>query len=130
MRGRVRILPAETNVGRLLMEAQLFVLSTHFEALPISILEAMRAGLPVIATDVGGIREAVIHERNGLLVPRADVPALRSALARLIAEPSQRLTMGTAGRQRWKEHFTATTMAARTIEVYNRALSKNRSPVN
>ena len=52
---RVSILPAETNVDRLLMEAQIFVLSTHFEALPISILEAMRAGLPVVATDVGGI---------------------------------------------------------------------------
>jgi glycosyltransferase involved in cell wall biosynthesis len=126
MRGRVSILPANTNVGCLLMEAQLFVLSTHFEALPISILEAMRAGLPVVATDVGGIHEAVIHERNGLLVPRADVPALRAALARLIAEPSQRVAMGAAGEQRWKENFTATTMAARTIEVYNRALANSR----
>jgi glycosyltransferase involved in cell wall biosynthesis len=128
LRDRVSILPAATNVGRLLMDAQLFVLSTHFEALPISILEAMRAALPVIATDVGGIHEAVIHERNGLLVPRADIPSLRSALARLIANPSQRVAMGDAGKQRWKENFTATTMAARTIEVYNRALENNRRP--
>jgi glycosyltransferase involved in cell wall biosynthesis len=128
LRDRVSILPATTNVGRLLMEAQLFVLSTHFEALPISILEAMRAALPVIATDVGGIHEAVVHERNGLLVPRADVPALRSALARLIASSAQRVAMGDAGKQRWKENFTATTMAARTIEVYNRALENNRRP--
>ena len=55
---------AETNVDRLLMEAQIFVLSTHFEALPISILEAMRAGLPVVATDVGGISESVRHQEN------------------------------------------------------------------
>jgi glycosyltransferase involved in cell wall biosynthesis len=129
LRDRVSILPANTNVGRLLMETQLFVLSTHFEALPISILEAMRAALPVIATDVGGIHEAVIHERNGLLVPRADIPALRSALARLIASPSQRAAMGAAGKQRWKEHFTATTMAARTIEVYNRALASRRRSI-
>ena len=60
---RVRILPPETNVGRLLMEAQIFVLSTHFEALPISILEAMRAGLPVVATDVGGILNPCVTER-------------------------------------------------------------------
>jgi glycosyltransferase involved in cell wall biosynthesis len=130
LRDRVSILPPNTHVGRLLMEAQLFVLSTHFEALPISILEAMRAALPVIATDVGGVHEAVLHERNGLLVPRADIPALRSALARLIANPSQRQAMGAAGKQRWKENFTATTMAAKTIEVYNRALANCRRPTS
>jgi glycosyltransferase involved in cell wall biosynthesis len=73
--GRVRILPPETNVSRLLMEAQIFVLSTNFEALPISILEAMRAGLPVVATDVGGISESVRHEETGLLVRRGTLPA-------------------------------------------------------
>lgn len=126
LKGRVCLLPEETNVGRLLMEAQLFVLATHFEALPISILEAMRAGLPVIASNVGGIPEAVDHQRTGLLVTRADVVALRSALAHLITNPALRLSMGTAGRQRWSEHFTATRMAERTVEVYNRALAKSR----
>ncbi len=127
LKGRVSLLPEETNVSRLLMQAQLFVLATHFEALPISILEAMRAGLPVIASNVGGIPEAVEHLRTGLLVTRADVVALRAALARLIANPALRLSMGTSGRQRWSEHFTATTMAARTIEVYNRALATSRT---
>ena len=105
---------------------QLFVLATHFEALPISILEAMRAGLPVVASNVGGIPEAVDHQRTGLLVTRADVVALRAALAHLIANPALRLTMGTSGRQRWSEHFTATRMAERTVEVYNRAIAKSR----
>ena len=73
--GRVSILPPETDVGHLLMEAQIFVLSTNFEALPISILEAMRAALPVVATDVGGIAESVRHEETGLLVRRGDGPA-------------------------------------------------------
>src|SRR6202035_1136351 len=70
---RVRILPPQTDVNRWLMEAQIFVLSTHFEALPISILEAMRAGLPVVATDVGGVSESVRHEETGLLVGHGDV---------------------------------------------------------
>jgi glycosyltransferase involved in cell wall biosynthesis len=121
--GRVSILPPETNVSRLLMEAQVFVLSTNFEALPISILEAMRAGLPVVATNVGGISESVRHEETGLLVRRGDVAGLRDALARVIAGPALRVAMGSAGRRLWGAQFTASAMAARTVEVYKRALA-------
>lgn len=120
---RVRILPPETNVAHLLMEAQIYVLSTHFEALPISILEAMRAGLPVLATDVGGISESVRHEETGWLTRRGDVDGLRDALARLIADPALRRALGAAGHRLWSEQFTASTMAARTLEVYQRALA-------
>jgi glycosyltransferase involved in cell wall biosynthesis len=120
---RVRILPAETNVDRLLMEAQIYVLSTHFEALPISILEAMRAGLPVVATDVGGISESVREGETGLLTRHGDVDGLRDALARLIADPALRLALGSAGHQLWSTQFTASKMAVRTVEVYKRALA-------
>jgi glycosyltransferase involved in cell wall biosynthesis len=123
--GRVRILPAETNVAQLLMEAQIFVLSTHFEALPISILEAMRAGLPVVATDVGGISESVREGETGLLTRHGDVGHLRDALARLIGNPAQRQALGAAGNQLWRAQFTASQMAARTVEVYQRALGAN-----
>jgi glycosyltransferase involved in cell wall biosynthesis len=125
MSNRVRILPPETNVERLLMEAQMFVLSTHFEALPISILEAMRAGLPVVATDVGGIHESVRNEETGLLAPPGDVEGLRYALARMISGPALRLTFGREGRRLWSNQFTAGAMAARTVEVYRRALTVN-----
>jgi len=126
--GRIRILPPETDVSRLLMEAQLFVLSTHFEALPISILEAMRAGLPVIATDVGGVPEAVVQEKTGLLVAPGDVAGLRAALAALIADPDRRRRLGEAGRASWAAQFTATAMATKTLEVYQRALGTVRKP--
>ena len=121
--GRVRILPATTPVSRLLMAAQLFVLTTHFEAMPISILEAMRAGLPVVATNVGGIAECVRHQETGLLVEHGNLEDVRQALARLITDPALRVEMGAAGRRQWRIHFTASTMAARTVEVYERALS-------
>ncbi len=125
LHGRVRIVAPDTDVSRLLMQAQLFVLSTHFEAMPISILEAMRAGLPVVATDVGGIKEAVLHGETGLLVPSGDVLGLREALTTLIADPLLRVQMGLAGRARWATHFTATTMTTKTLEVYHRALQQN-----
>ena len=127
LRNRVRILPSETNVDRLLMEAQIFVLSTHFEALPISILEAMRAGLPVVATDVGGIHEAVRHDQTGLLAEHGDVEGLRHALARMISEPAMRVSFGSAGRRLWSNQFTAGAMAARTVEVYQHALISKSS---
>jgi glycosyltransferase involved in cell wall biosynthesis len=122
LRNRVRILPSETNVDRLLMEAQIFVLSTHFEALPISILEAMRAGLPVVATDVGGIHEAVRHDQTGLLAEHGDVEGLRHALSRMISEPAMRVSFGSAGSRLWSNQFTAAAMGARTVEVYQHAL--------
>ncbi len=125
LRNRVRILPPETDVDRLLMEAQIFVLSTHFEALPISILEAMRAGLPVVATDVGGIHESVRNQETGLLAGHGDVEGLRHALARVIRDPALRVTLGSAGRLLWSKQFTARTMATRTVEVYQRALTVN-----
>jgi glycosyltransferase involved in cell wall biosynthesis len=125
LRHRVRIVGPETNVARLLMQAQIFVLSTHFEALPISILEAMRAGLPVVATNVGGISESVRHKETGLLVEHGDVAALRDALACVIAKPALRLALGRAGRRLWAAQFTASVMAERTVEVYKRALATN-----
>jgi glycosyltransferase involved in cell wall biosynthesis len=120
---RVRILPPGTDVAQLLMRAQIFVLSTHFEALPISILEAMRAGLPVVATNVGGISESVQQEETGLLVAHGDVAGLRDTLARVMGDPALRLALGSAGRRRWSAQFTASVMATRTVEVYKRALA-------
>ena len=124
LHGRISILPPEGDMSRLLMQAQVFVLSTNFEALPISILEAMRAGLPVVATNVGGISESVQNERTGLLVRRGDVAGFRDALARMIANPAFRFTLGGAGRRLWKTEGSCTlsSMAARTVEVYKRAL--------
>jgi glycosyltransferase involved in cell wall biosynthesis len=119
---RASLLPESTDVGELLMRAQIFALVTNFEAMPITLLEAMRASLPVVATNVGGIGEALCDGETGILVPRGNVTSLREALERLIADPALRMSMGQAGRRRWASHFTAGAMAARTVEVYKRAL--------
>lgn len=120
---RVELLPGNSDIDSVLLASQIFVLSTKFEAFPISILEAMRAAMPVVATDVGGVAEAVTDGETGLLVPAGDVDALREALRRLIIDPSLRDRIGANGRLRFQSSFTSEIMAAQTIRVYERACS-------
>ncbi len=119
---RVRFLGDRRDVAALLAQAQGFVLTTHWEGLPRSILEAMRAGLPVVASDVGGVREAVADGETGFLVPRGGVEALRERLARLLADPALRRRMGEAGRRRYEAEFTFERMFQRTLAVYEEVL--------
>jgi glycosyltransferase involved in cell wall biosynthesis len=95
---RVTFLGCRADVADILAESDLFVLSSTSEGLPISILEALRAGLPVVTTDVGGVRDCVYDGANGLVVPRGDVGALRAAIAAIADSPSLRVRMGKAGR--------------------------------
>ena len=88
-----------------LREAALLVLPSSQEGLPMSILEAMGAGLPVVATPVGGVAEAVMDGETGALVPPGDVAALERALLALVTDPSARLRQGVAGRRRAEELF-------------------------
>jgi len=103
--------------------AQVFVLSSRSEGLPRSLLEAMRAGLPAVASEVGGVSEAVDGVTNGLLVPRGDAVALSRALAALVEEPALRARMGAAGRRRYEEQFRFERTAGETLSLYQQALS-------
>ena len=121
---QVNFLGLQNNVPGLLRSAQIFVLTSNWEGLPLSILEAMQAALPVVATDVGGVREAVIDQETGFLVPRGEIPALRDRLAQLMESEEQRMRMGLAGRLRYEEHFTLDRMVAQTLAVYRDALGE------
>ncbi len=118
---RVELLSGNSDIDQVLLASQIFVLSTKFEAFPISILEAMRAQIPVVATNVGGIAEAVADGETGLLVSAGDIDSLREALRRLVTDPGLRVRMGACGRLRFLSSFTSETMAAHTIRVYQRA---------
>lgn len=111
------------DVPSLLAESQLFVLSTQREGFPLSILEAMRAGLPVVAANVGGISEAVEDGKTGLLYPAGDVIALQGHLASLIKNPGLRFAMGHAGRERFLEKFNLAQMVEKTTAVYHDILT-------
>jgi glycosyltransferase involved in cell wall biosynthesis len=115
---RVSFLGDRRDVPELLCGYQIFILSTHYEGLPISILEAMRAGLPVIATEVNGIPEEVIAGKTGLLVPPGDAAALARAIDSLLPSPALRAEMGKAARARFEQDFSLEQMVDKTRRLY------------
>lgn len=127
---RVRFLGYRADVAAALADAQLFALSSRSEALPRSVLEAMRAGLPVVASDVGGVREAVEDGASGILVPAGDTAPLASALETLLADSNLRQRMGAAGRLVFERRFGVERMIGDTEAVYvnvrNRLASAER----
>ncbi len=111
---RLRRLGYRTDIAALLAAADIFVLPSYFEGLPMSVIEAMLAGLPVVATDISGPREQVVAEETGLLVPPADADALACALSRLAADAGSRRRMGEAGRLRACALYDEARVVART----------------
>jgi glycosyltransferase involved in cell wall biosynthesis len=121
---RLRFLGARNDVDSLLAQAQVFVLSTRSEAFPYTILEAMRAGLPIVSSNVGGISEAAENGKTGFLFTAKNVSQLRDALHRLILDPQLRKTMGAAGRRRFSEHFTIDKMVNQTLQIYREVIAE------
>ena len=118
-----------TDTAAKLSGAQIFVLASKSEGFPRSILEAMRAGLPVVASDVGGIAEAVAHRETGFVVPRNDTASLSEALASLITRPDLRQRFGRAGRHRYELNFTFEQMAGTTLALYRQVLNREPAPI-
>jgi glycosyltransferase involved in cell wall biosynthesis len=102
----------------LLPAFDLFVQASHHEGLPNTVLEAMAAGLPVVATAVGGTPELVLNHKSGLLVPAGDPAALGEAISDLLEKPQMRESFGQAGRQRVKQHFSVEKMVQKTEQLY------------
>jgi glycosyltransferase involved in cell wall biosynthesis len=124
--GRVRFLGQRLDVDQILARAQTSLLTTNWEGFPLSILEAMRAGLPVVASSVGGIAEAIRDEETGYLVPRGNVDLLRDRVARLLTDPALRARFGANGRRRYREHFTLTHFVTNTLAVYQQVLGEGK----
>jgi glycosyltransferase involved in cell wall biosynthesis len=108
----------------LLDAADVFVLPSRHEGMPLALLEAMDAGLPVVATRVVGSDEVVVDGETGLLVRPQDPPALVAAIARLLADPVLRERYGAAGRRRYRERFSSARMAAETAAMYGQVLRR------
>jgi glycosyltransferase involved in cell wall biosynthesis len=120
---RVHVLGFRDDVPRVLAGSDLFVLPTPSEGLSIAIMEAMAAGLPVVATAVGGNPELVEPGITGLLVPAGDAGALAAALREIAGDPRRRREMGRAARSRVVLDYTAEKMADRYAALYEGLLS-------
>ena len=110
---RVHFLGVRTDIPDILAACDIFALASDYEGLPVAVIEAMAAGLPVVATAVGGIPELVEHEVTGMIVPPRDRQALAGALSSLLHDPGRRRAFGERARER-AQQFTA----ARMIESY------------
>ena len=95
------------------------------EGLGISLLQASQQGVPIVASAVGGIPEAVENEKNGLLVPPADTNALKTAIERLLAQPELRTSFGESGQQLIKTQFSVQQMIKGNYTVYQAVLNKS-----
>jgi glycosyltransferase involved in cell wall biosynthesis len=114
---RLRLLGYRSDVAALLAAADIFVLPSTFEGLPMSVIEAMLTGLPVVATNIRGPREQIVPEVTGLLVPPASVAPLAAALRRLAGDPATRVAMGKAGMARALELYDEAKVLARTVAL-------------
>lgn len=122
---RVSYLGYRQDIIDQLANAQIYLLISNWEGFARSIIEAMRAGLPVVASDVGGAREAVFDDKTGFLVARGDVPGVTEALRRLIAEPALRKRLGDGARGWYENNLTFEIMFAKYRAVYSRLAAFN-----
>jgi glycosyltransferase involved in cell wall biosynthesis len=117
------LLGERDDVPDLLATADVFVLPSKSEGMPISVLEAMAAGLPVVASAVGGVPEVVVDGETGFLVPPGDPEALADALGRLLADGELRRRMGAAGRRRAELRFDLPRFRQDHLQLYERLLA-------
>lgn len=120
---RVRFLGARADVGDILAAADVAVLASRDEGLPLALLEAMAHGLPIVATTVGGVSELVREGLEGLLVPADDADALAAALGRVGGDAPLRQRLGDAAHHRVREDFSLDAAAAAYADLYRRLVS-------
>lgn len=115
------------DVGRLLGDSRMLVLSSRWEGLPIVILEAMACGRPIVAPDVSGCAEAVEDGKTGILVPAEDPEALSHAILELLRDPQRAAAMGKEGRASVERNFSVSKMVNATEELYRTCVEFTRT---
>ncbi len=124
LESRVRFLGIRADVADILRASDVFVLSSRWEGNPMSVMEAMAAGLPVVSTAVGGVPELVQEGVTGRLVPSEDAGALAQAMQALVDDPARRQAMGAAARQHAVARFDIRHTVRMYEELYERLLAR------
>lgn len=120
---RVHLLGKRNDIAECLTASDVFVMSSDWEGNPLAVMEAMSAGLPVVATAVGGVPELVDSGQHGILVPPGDGAAFTNAMRILLNDPHKRAVMAGAGRARAKSAFNVDRMAQGYAKLYREALA-------
>jgi glycosyltransferase involved in cell wall biosynthesis len=128
--GHVEFLGHRTDVPELLQTAGAFVFPSLMEAAPNAVIEAMAAGLPIVASDAGGIPEVITHQRNGLLVPPGNVDALAEALLRVLADPALAARLARLARQDAMARFSFDRMVKAFEDLYVRELQSRATDLS
>jgi glycosyltransferase involved in cell wall biosynthesis len=122
LQGRIHLLGVRSDMADVLAALDVFAMPSHHEGLPMALLEAMAASRAVVASAVGSIPEVIRHGESGLLVPPKDVPALASALQRLLTDAALRSLLGTQARQTVLEQYSAQRTAQSYEALYDEVL--------
>lgn len=123
--GRLTLTGRREDAVAIIAAADLFVLPSLSEGLPLTLLEAAMCGRAVVASNTGGIPEIVKNGETGLLTPPGDAAALAGAIESLLADPAGWERMGVAARKLWEREFTADVMVDRTEELYEKCLTQS-----
>lgn len=121
---RIQFWGEREDIPELLEQADLYCLISHWEGFPRSIIEAMRSALPVIATDVAGVKESVDDGVTGFLIPHEDVSVLTDKLEILLSDKESLYQMGQSGRKIFEENLTFKRMIEKNKEIY-KSVSKS-----
>lgn len=124
LNSQIEFAGSRSDIAKVLAECDVFALPSYSEGLSISLLEAMAAGRPIVATAVGGAPEAIEDGRSGLLVPPYDAAALAFAIERLLDQPGLARTLGENARRAVEERFTIDANAERVWAVYHEVLAR------
>jgi glycosyltransferase involved in cell wall biosynthesis len=119
---RLHGLVTGSEKDRIFAESHILFTASHWDAFPVTVLEAMSAGLPVLATRVGGIPHMVEEERGAFLTPVGDVAAMAERLVDLAKHPQRRLAMGAANRERYLDLYHPDRVGQRALEMYERLI--------
>ncbi len=119
---KVNFIEAQSDISKWYLEAHLFILSSIYEGLPLSVIEAMSVGVPVISTNVSGVSEAVVDGKTGFLVPRNDYSSLAEKITMVIDDRALLLKLSQNSIARYQEKFTLDIMCTKTSEVYERLI--------
>jgi glycosyltransferase involved in cell wall biosynthesis len=115
---RIHFMGVRTDIPEILKAMDVFVLSSDWEGNPLSVMEAMAAGLPIISTAVGGVPGLLSNGKEGLLEERGDAAGLANSMAFLLESPDARRAMGAAAAQRAKAHFDVSAMVQQYEQLY------------